>query len=145
MTIYFKSVLMFWKQQKQSPEVFYKKGVLRFFTKFTGKHLYQGLFFNKVAGLRTLPQVFSCEFCEISKNTFSYRTPLRLLLKQIDWRENAVLWNKNLRGYRSINPFVLNAPFLHPLKISENLTVFWCFQGVEKGCIGNKRVKTTKK
>ena len=22
-----------------------------------------------------LPQVFSCEFCEISKNTFSYRTP----------------------------------------------------------------------
>ena len=24
----------------------------------------------------TLPQVFSCEFCEISKNTFSYRTPL---------------------------------------------------------------------
>ena len=24
----------------------------------------------------TLEQVFSCEFCEISKNTFSYRTPL---------------------------------------------------------------------
>ena len=23
-----------------------------------------------------LAQVFSCEFCEISKNTFSYRTPL---------------------------------------------------------------------
>ena len=23
----------------------------------------------------TLQQVFSCEFCEISKNTFSYRTP----------------------------------------------------------------------
>ena len=22
-----------------------------------------------------LPQVFSCQFCEISKNTFSYRTP----------------------------------------------------------------------
>ena len=40
------------------------------------------LFFNKVEGLRpasllkdTLTQVFSCEFCEISKNTFSYRTP----------------------------------------------------------------------
>ena len=25
---------------------------------------------------KTLAQVFSCEFCEISKNTFSYRTPL---------------------------------------------------------------------
>ena len=34
------------------PEVFYKKGVLRNFTKFRGKHLYQGLFFNKVAGLK---------------------------------------------------------------------------------------------
>ena len=27
-----------------------------------------------------------------------------------------------------------------PLKISENRKVFWCFQGVEKGCIGNKWV-----
>ena len=29
-----------------------KKGALRNFTKFTGKHLHQSLFFNKVAGLR---------------------------------------------------------------------------------------------
>ena len=34
------------------PEVFRKKGVLRKFAKFTGKHLCQSLFFNKVAGLR---------------------------------------------------------------------------------------------
>ena len=34
------------------PEVFCKKSVLRNFTKFTGKHLCQSLFFNKVAGLR---------------------------------------------------------------------------------------------
>ena len=32
------------------PEVLYKKGVLRNFAKFTGKHLCQSLFFNKVAG-----------------------------------------------------------------------------------------------
>ena len=32
------------------PEVFFKKGVLKNFTKFTGKHLCQSLFFNKVAG-----------------------------------------------------------------------------------------------
>ena len=32
-------------------KVFYKKGVLRNFTKFTGEHLCQSLFFNKVAGL----------------------------------------------------------------------------------------------
>ena len=29
-----------------------KKGVLKIFTKFTGKHLRQSLFFNKVAGLK---------------------------------------------------------------------------------------------
>ena len=40
-----------------------------------------------------------------------------------------------------INPFVPNAPLLYHLKTSENLTVFWCFQGVEKECIGNKWVK----
>ena len=74
-----------------------RKSVLRNFAKFTGKHLCQGLFFNKVAGLpkkvfleisqnsqgntcarvrpatlfkKTLAQVFSCEFCELSKNAF---------------------------------------------------------------------------
>ena len=57
-----------------------KKGVPRNFANFAGKHLYQSLLFNKVAGLRsetcnfikkvTLAQVFSCEFYEISKNTF---------------------------------------------------------------------------
>ena len=31
-----------------------RKGILRNFTKFTGKHLYQSLFFNKVAGMRLL-------------------------------------------------------------------------------------------
>ena len=35
------------------PKVFSKKGVLRYYAKFTGKHLCQSLFFNKVAGLRS--------------------------------------------------------------------------------------------
>ena len=39
-----------------------------------------------------------------------------------------------------LNPFVLHVPFLYSLKISESLTVLWCFQRVEKGCIGNKWV-----
>ena len=34
------------------PEVFCKKGVLRNFTKFIGKHLCQSLFFNKVVRLK---------------------------------------------------------------------------------------------
>ena len=44
--------LAFNENQKQPPEVFCKKGVLRNFAKFTGKHLCQILFFNKVAGLQ---------------------------------------------------------------------------------------------
>ena len=52
------------------PKVFRKKGVLRNFTKFTGKLLCQSLFFNKLIKKETLAQVFFCEFCEISKNTF---------------------------------------------------------------------------
>ena len=55
-----------------------KKGLLRNCAKFTGKHLCLRLFFNKAVGLstcnfiekETLIQVLSCEFCEISKNTF---------------------------------------------------------------------------
>ena len=34
------------------PKVFRRKGVLRNFAKFTGKHLCHNLFFNKIAGLR---------------------------------------------------------------------------------------------
>ena len=63
-------------------EVFCKKGVFGNFAKFTGKHLYQSLSFNKVAGLmpanlsqKRLAQVFFCEFYEIFIDTFSYRTP----------------------------------------------------------------------
>ena len=36
---------------------------------------------------------------------------------------------------------VPNAPFLYPLKTSENLAVFECFQEVEQGCTGNERLK----
>ena len=57
--------------QKRPLEVFYKKSVPRNFSKFTGKHLRQSLFLNKVAGLRpkTLAQVFCCEYCKYFKNT----------------------------------------------------------------------------
>ena len=37
---------------KQPREVFFKKGVLKNFANFTGKHLCWSLFFNKVADLR---------------------------------------------------------------------------------------------
>ena len=55
-----------------------KKGVLRNFAKFTGKHLCN--FLKK----ETLAQVFSCEFCEIFKNIFF--TSGRLLLPGLLWK-----------------------------------------------------------
>ena len=58
-------------------KVVYKEGVLRNFAKFTGRHLCQGLFFNKVRPKtcsfikkETLTQLFSREFCQISKKAF---------------------------------------------------------------------------
>ena len=35
-------------------------------------------------------QVFSCEFCEISKNTFSYRTPLVAASGNIDFQRSSI-------------------------------------------------------
>ena len=63
--------------------MFCKKEVLENFAKFTGKHLCQSLFFNnklQATGVqlywkRDSGIGVSCGFCEISKNTFSYRTP----------------------------------------------------------------------
>ena len=70
------------KQQKQPPEAFCKQGILRSFAKFTVKHMFQSLFVDKLQAKaynfikkETLVQVFSCKFCEICKDTFSYRTP----------------------------------------------------------------------
>ena len=59
------------KVRNSVPEVFCKKRVLKHVSKFTGKHLCQSLLIKK----ETLAQEFSCEFREIFKNTFFYRTP----------------------------------------------------------------------
>ena len=79
-------VLIFWPIyvfRSSHPNVFCKNVVLRNFTKFTGKYLYQTPFLIKLYASacnfikkETLVQVFSCAFCEISKNTFCYRTSL---------------------------------------------------------------------
>ena len=95
------------------PEVFCKKGVLRNFAKFTGKHLCQSLFFNKVAGLRPSTllkkrlwhRCFPFNFCEIFKNTFSYRTPLVAAFKQ---KTNLKLRvSSHVRFYPRVNFFNL--------------------------------------
>ena len=86
------------------PEVFCKKGVLENFAKVIEKHLRQSLFFNEVAGLpvcnfikkETLTLVFSCEFCQISKNTF-FIEHLRWMPLDIpqtfNWKINLLLFD----------------------------------------------------
>ena len=64
--------------RRSRPELFCKKGVLKSFSNFTGKHVRQSLFFNKVASLmpatllkkRPWHSCFFCEFCKL------LRTPI---------------------------------------------------------------------
>ena len=65
-----------------------KKGVLRNFAKFTGKHMCQSLFFNKVAGLRPATllkkrlwhRCFPVNFAIFLRTPFLQNTSGRLLL-----------------------------------------------------------------
>ena len=79
--------------QKQPPEVFCEKGVPTNLTKFTGKHLCQSLFFNKVPGSRpaTLLKKRIWHWCFPVNFAKFLRTPfltehLRWLLLIIIWR-----------------------------------------------------------
>ena len=63
--------------------MFCKKGVLKIFAEFLGKHLGQNLFFKEkympqacnVIEKEALTQVLSSEFCKIFKETFFYARP----------------------------------------------------------------------
>ena len=44
----------------------------------------------------------------------------------------------------NLNPSIPDAPFRYKLKRSGNQKIFSCFQGLEKGCIGNKEVNKDK-
>ena len=64
----------------QLPEVFCKMDVLRNFAKLTGKPVPETLFVGQTRPApllkkETLAQLFSCELCKISNNTFFKRAP----------------------------------------------------------------------
>ena len=76
------------KVQKQPPEEFYGKKLFLKISQNSQENTCARVFFNKVAGdacnfieKETLAQLFSCEFCEISKNTFLQNTSILVLLK----------------------------------------------------------------
>ena len=69
--------------------IFLWKGVFEKFANFTGKHLCQSFFFNKsFIKKESLEQMFSCEFCQIFKNTFFIEDLSWLLLSLIEFRLN---------------------------------------------------------
>ena len=79
--IYFVSYL-FIKWCESSPsQTFFQKDVFKNFCKFHRKNPVLESLFIKILGQtcnfikETLTQVFSCEICEIFKNTFFQRTP----------------------------------------------------------------------
>ena len=62
-----------------------RKGILRNFAKFTGKHLCKSLFFNKVANLRSVALLkmrlcFPVNFVKFLRTPFLQNTSWRLLL-----------------------------------------------------------------
>ena len=78
-----------------------KKGVLRNFTKFKGKHLCQSLFINKNAGLRPAillkkrlwHKCFPVNFAKFLKTSFLQNTSGRLLLHHYNWTSKCRLRN----------------------------------------------------
>ena len=87
----FVGVLTTFLMQKQTPEVFYKKGALTNFAKFIGKRLCQSFFFNEVTGLRlaTLSKMelwhrcFPVNFAKFVKASFLQNASGRLVLLMI--------------------------------------------------------------
>ena len=134
-----KSINMFFRTCRSScPEMFCKKGVLKHFAKFTGKHLCQNLFLI-VAALRhatflkkeTLAQVFSCEFCEILKNT--------LLTEYLRWlilNMGLKLWGHpfsklNLqmiaKAGSNENPIVIPSTYVQHLSLNVKNHSWWLY------------------
>ena len=74
------------------PDVFFKKGALKIFSKFIGKHLCQSLFFDKVAGLKSVTllkkrlwhRCFPVNFAKFVRTPFFIEHLRWLLLKIAD-------------------------------------------------------------
>ena len=119
--------------------MFCKKDVLKNVAKFTGKHLCESFFLNKVVS-ESLAQLFSYELCEIVKNTFFYRTPpvvasvcsffvsswlrgKRHIQNRFKHLRQSSSWKCSMTktSVYEINPFLTNIPISYPLKTPKNI------------------------
>ena len=89
------------------PDVFCKKGVLRNFAKFIGKHLCQSLFLNKVAGPRH--RCFPVNFAKF------LRTPLITEHLQTTASAEFIFSNSKIANHDSTKFAVYHVPF--PLNV----------------------------
>ena len=122
-------------------EVFCRKGILRNFAKFTGKHLYQNLFVNKVVGCATLLKkrllqwCFSINFAKFLRTPFLTEHLLWLILyNKLQSTTNVTILaiNDNLHNYRwSINTinWLLGKPFLTDSQVHSKI---YCLVTVKK-------------
>ena len=99
------------------PDVFYKKGVPRNFVKFTGKHLCQSFFLNKVAGLRpaTLLKKRFCHRCFLVNFSKFLNTPF--LTEHLYWLLLKVKITGIAQSENSVYNSIYATQLLHQQKI----------------------------
>ena len=121
------------------PDVFCKKGVLKHFTKFTGKFtcprasILIKLQVSSATLKKTPAEVFSCEFREILKNSFFYRNPPVAAFQQRERLKLIFSWDgcRRLSLWQiSDKPFEpawnLNLGFVGASCIVATATTPWC-------------------
>ena len=76
--------------------------------------------------------------CFITKRFFQSKKNVAWSLSSCAWMSDGSA--ESFTNGRAFNPFQSSVALLYPLKTSENLKVFWCFQGVKQCNTGLKWV-----
>ena len=108
--------------RRSRPEVFCKKSVLINFAKFTGKHLFQKLFFDKVECLRPFP----VNFAKFLRTSFIIEHVLWLFSSSTSNLQINLSWNWLILLYIVFTKSVIQLP---PRKDAQcGFDVFKCYQ-----------------
>ena len=113
-------------------------GVLKNFTKLTGKHLYQSLFLNKVAGLRH--RCFPVNFAKHLRIPFLQNTSERLLLEYMQSKCDSGIRLCYMDTY-SLGIWDRKALFLQILyrRFKDKVLPQWIFWGWQKATDNTKK------
>ena len=98
---------------------------------------------------QNLEPLFDDKFCEelshpllFLTGKFGFQFNRKVELSPIKYLNGCYVTHKNYLQIqvKSLIRVLPMHPFSTPWKHQKNLTVFWCYQGVQKGCIRNKWV-----